>query len=188
MKPIYFIVIFFFLSTSQAADKVYKWVDDDGVVHYSDATNPGSSKTESIRVNHEPSGSIVHSKSKARPKKPQEHDVKYKVSISSPKDNDTIHENSGNLSINATAASTSKNPRIAKSLLYSLEIDGAIHGETQANNAFTISNLDRGTHKVLVKLLNKKGKVLAVSKSITFHLKRNTINNLLHRPIASPNL
>ena len=46
----------------------------------------------------------------------------------------------------------------------------------QTHTMFVLHNIDRGEHQIKMKLLNEKGKVIALSKVITFYMHRSSVN------------
>ena len=50
MKSFLFIILIFIINASFVFADVYKWVDENGVTHYSDAPHNVDTKTENIQV------------------------------------------------------------------------------------------------------------------------------------------
>lgn len=86
--------------------------------------------------------------------------------IQSPSDDETIRENTGNVSIQARLT-----PEIRPGHRMRLLLDGALHSES-ASGSFALQNVDRGTHSVVTEVLDQSGNVLIRSAPTTFHLMR----------------
>jgi len=55
------------------------------------------------------------------------------------------------------------------------KLDGKKVGEPQTGLSYTFQNIERGSHILTVSVVNKKGKVIKASKSVLFHMHRNSV-------------
>lgn len=86
--------------------------------------------------------------------------------IQSPANDETIRENTGNLTV--VAALT---PEIRPGHRLRLLLDGVLVGEgSQA--VFDLLNIDRGSHTLTTELVDQSGTVLISSSTTTFHMMR----------------
>jgi hypothetical protein len=115
---------------------------------------------------------------------------KYKsVSIISPKVDETIRDNPGNVTVTA-GSDPVLNSKAGHQ--YQFFLDGKAFGEPQVAAAKVFPNVDRGEHKAGVAIVDVNGKQLARSESTRFFLKRQTIHNPARQaptptpPIATP--
>jgi hypothetical protein len=53
-----------------------------------------------------------------------------------------------------------------------LYIDGKAHLKAQKHAMYSLRNIDRGEHKIKMDLINKEGKVIASSETVTFYMHR----------------
>ena len=53
------IILGFWIFTVSAAESIYKWVDEDGSVHYSDQPPGEATKSEKLRIESTPSNEVV---------------------------------------------------------------------------------------------------------------------------------
>ena len=153
-----------------ASAEVFKSVEPDGSVLYSDRPKPGA---ETITTPKEPPtpASPVPSISKTPMESPKTSGFKGydKIEIVSPTNDETIRENTGAVSINVALTpplETKLNHKLA------LFLDGNKVAESENTAGFQLMNLDRGTHTVRIGVLDAEGNEVAGSEPATFHLLR----------------
>lgn len=154
---LYLGLLFSLLLTGIAtADTVYRWVDENGKVHYSDTPVKNAQEYESkentlnqVKVNH---SNLPTTKAQAEP------GIQYQVTVISPTEEATVRDNNGDFS--ATASVMPETPKGAK---LQLILDGTPHGPAQSANHFNLKAIDRGEHQLVVQLIDQSGKVLASS-------------------------
>jgi hypothetical protein len=145
--------------------QVYRTVDKDGNVVFSDQATEGAvevevKELESIRSLEPPPGTVVPSTSqKAQP-------LYTSLEITSPGNDESIRENSGNLVITAMVT-----PRLRAGDRVVLFLDGQQYASGTAFS-FKLENLDRGTHQARVAILDTAGAELISSGAVTFHMLR----------------
>ncbi len=164
------------LSLPSLAD-IYKTVDKDGNVIYTDQAPVGDKKTEKVTL--KPSNSVpavetpgiklspTTADTAADPSKP----FKYKtVRIVSPENDSAIEHGPGNFSVSATIR-----PELRNSDTVQLFIDGKPHGKPGKSTTWALKNVFRGTHMLQVKVLNASGKTLKKSKKSSVHVFRPSV-------------
>lgn len=157
-----------FISISWA--NVYKWTDENGIVHFSDTPHPGS---QSIKLpaaqpfNNNSQNQIITSR-------PIENSVTNSAEIdydnliiSQPKDAETIRNNEGYVPVIVEIMPDLKTEDKLQ-LLY----DGAPIGEPQNALVFTLKNVYRGTHTIAVQVQSADGTVINTSDQVTFYMQR----------------
>ncbi len=149
--------------------KIYVWRNEKGELVYSDTPRPGAEE-----VTTKP-GNVIKSSTKVETQvldintKKIEDD--YQVVINHPKDNATIRDNTGSVYI-----SGSIKPIFKRGLKIQLILDDTPHQKPQTHTMFSLRNIDRGEHQIKMELINEKGKVIALSKAITFYMHRASAN------------
>lgn len=93
------------------------------------------------------------------------------LTIVSPKDDQTIRENTGALSIQLNL-----DPELRGKDVIKLYMDGKVVAEGR-QLSFNLSNVDRGSHVLQAAVTSSSGKKSIQSKSITVHLQRISVNN-----------
>jgi hypothetical protein len=149
--------------------KIYVWRDESGVLVYSDTPRPGAEEVKTKTGNVIPSSTTIETQTlDIKNKKIKE---EYQVVVDHPKDNSTIRDNTGSVYI-----SGSIKPIFKRGLKIQLLLDEKPHSTPQTHTMFALHNIDRGEHQIKMKLLNEKGKVIALSKVITFYMHRASVN------------
>jgi len=149
--------------------EMYKWVDEEGNISYSDQPPyNGAEQLDTPPLATMPATTVPKKKQPAA-EETEEATVYTSLNITSPQDDMTIRDNSGNFSI-SVGIKPALNTAQGHSL--SLSMDGKVIKAKSSSSSFSLSNIDRGTHKFMVSVLDKSGKPLRKSKSITIHLFR----------------
>ena len=168
-------------ATGLASAQLYKSVDEQGNIVYSDTPTPGAEQLTP------PPLSTV--KSRPVPAPPGETDAKLgdavveepakkksptkytKFSIVQPNNDDTIWDNTG-----AVPVALQLEPALDTENGHSIwvYVDGQAVVRKSQSLVQPLSNLDRGTHKIRAEIRDEKRKTLKRTKNITVHLKRAT--------------
>lgn len=161
------------MSTSAAA--LYRWVDADGIVHYSDTPRPGAqvitlqktNVTRSLRPTDRPVENVEQNDGEEQPFAGYS-----KAVINSPTAEETLWNTGGNINV-----SLSLEPDLQKGHRVMVYLDGRpVAQEPQTRTSFLIQNVFRGTHAVRATVYSQTGKVLHTTPTITFYVKQNTVN------------
>ncbi len=168
------------------AQVAYTWVDENGVVHFSDTPNKGAKaialpnleasapapeveSTESLAPQTTPS---TASQNKARENNREASSIRtlpLELSMLTPKHNETIRSNRGIINIQLE---TNRKLGIGEQL--QLLLDGKPYGEPQNHIVWQLNNIDRGTHTLAVHA-KRSGKLIASTSPITVHLHRASV-------------
>lgn len=162
------------LSTTVYAD-IYKWVDEKGVVHYSDTPKPGSTPVvlpspQSYQSDPNLKSAMGDQPQSGTPATPTRQYQSLK--IVKPQPEETVRNNSGDVEV----VVSSEPPLQAGDKLVVL-LDGKAAGEPQAGTSMTLQNVDRGTHQLQIHVVDMQGKTLNTSDPVTF---------FMHRAIMQP--
>ncbi|WP_157953633.1 hypothetical protein [Zobellella maritima] len=149
------------LSLPAAADTLSQRVDDSGVSHLSDVPHP---HTERASDHQQAAGIAVGSSPMAAA--PPLPITNYRVTFNSPRDGDTLCSQQGNVSLSAALDPLPE--------YYQLELwlDGQAAARVSNSPRLTLENLASEQYQAFFKLLDKNGKFLAESSTITFYLRR----------------
>lgn len=169
------LLLLLLLPFSLQAD-IYRSIDRDGNVTFTDEPN---NKAELIELEELPTyeaAPIPVLPVEAMPEPVEEDNdlkkPKYKISITSPEQNQSIWTGGGVLT-----ASVSVQPElnVNRADKVQFKLDGKKVGEPQTGLSYTFQNIERGSHILTVSVVNKKGKVIKASKSVLFHMHRNSV-------------
>ncbi len=94
------------------------------------------------------------------------------ITILYPTNEQSIRKNNGNIAVRVSLETPSYNANQIK-----LTLDGkAVSSKLPARQTtFNLNNIDRGEHTIVATLISESGKVIAVSKPVTFYLLRHSI-------------
>ena len=128
-----------------AADPLYKWVDDQGNVHYSDKPHPGAQKLVLPKANTYTAPDVVmpapvtdgNDKSQANGHQPYS-----QIAVSSPKDQDTVWNTT------TVSVSVSLTPALQPGDTLTISVDGK--SQVASGTSATFTALERGEHAVTV--------------------------------------
>lgn len=167
------------LCMTAANAEVYKWVDEGGVVQYGD--QPPTEGAEKVEL---PPSSVYKPRplpSAVTPEKEQAAEmaaVPYtRVVIRRPTEDETVRDNTG-----AVALAVDLEPPLQTGHRMAVIVDGRMVFDKLEVNQVTLTDVDRGTHKLQVKVLNADGAEQAVSQPVTFHMHRATVLTPSVRP------
>lgn len=162
-----------FWLTSAGATVLYKTVDKDGKVTYTDKP---SDEAEAITVQTDRnvvstprmnSGSPQPSNDKEEKSEGTAYDI---FAIDSPADEEGVRANDGSVNIVVGIS-----PRIHPNHSIRMHMDGAPVGQDQKIPYFNLANVDRGSHELVAMVINDETQeIVQISKSVTFHLLRTS--------------
>jgi hypothetical protein len=160
---------------------VYRTVDKDGNITYSDTPSPNSKRIYVPPVQTisgpKPAATKDDAAKPAAPatseppkKKPKV--VRYKLRIVSPEDGQTVRQNEGMVSV-----TVSIKPALQQGDLIQFSLNGKPAGDPTASATTTLPFVDRGAHSIGAKVVTASGITKATAKPVTLHLKRFFITN-----------
>ncbi|MGH8695707.1 MAG: hypothetical protein ACREVS_04480 [Burkholderiales bacterium] len=88
----------------------------------------------------------------------------YNVAIVQPANEETVHDNQGNVVVQVTAS-----PTLAPGDRVALLLDGRTVAQ-QMGTTFTLSGVERGTHTLHAQVVDANGATLATSPPVTFYM------------------
>lgn len=166
-----FTLFFSLVAHPSFAQDIYKTVDENGNVTYSDSpVKENSKKLDLPEINSQPSPnpetapSFSQANEKTKP-------VKYTLNINEPSHDQAIPPGQRDVAI---IAEIDPIP-LEEDITYTLLIDGAA-ADTASLPSFLVKEPLRGSHNIQVQAKREK-KVIATSKSITIHVIRPTVAN-----------
>jgi len=166
MRKLVFIA--FLLLTLPVNAELYRWVDKQGNVHFSD--KPLNENAESYTPPPIPTvpaaspGNFNFKKKNPDNRKP----AKYKsIEITAPSPNQVFTPDQ----TASIAVQTSLEPALQTSFKHKLVLylDGKPH------DSFSFVDLPRGTHTVYAAVLDAKGKIIQQSRPVSFHIQKHSL-------------
>jgi len=161
-----------------AQTSVYKSVNEEGVVEYSDQPREGA---ETIKVKNPqsvtlPKGSDVFSPARDN-NEPNDKNTYQSIIITQPAHDSAFNSGSGQVSV-----SSETTPPLSNNHSIQLVVDGTSYNSNKSGS-FSLTNVDRGTHQVQVNVIDDNDKILISSDITTFTLHRT---NAQRRPTPTP--
>ena len=159
-----FVLLFLVAATGYAG--VFKWVGPDGKVIYSDRPREGA---EEVNLPALQTFSLP-----AVPERPAEEEAPgfpgyTEFAITTPANDATLRDNQGNISIRLKLS-----PGLLQGHTIDVYMDGQSLGGGGRSTSLSLSNVDRGTHVLHAAVTDEKGKEVARTPSVTFHLHRQS--------------
>ena len=161
--------ILLLMASAAVHAEVYKSINADGEVVYSDQPTRGA---ERIKMPALPSYTPppIRTPSRSRPAAEQQTHYEH-FTLSSPANEATIRNNLGTVTIE-----TLLSPALMSSLGHSIQyyLDGVAHGAAIDSTTLTLTNVDRGQHQLSASVLDAAGTVLISTTGTTVFVKRNS--------------
>ena len=162
-------------SFNAAAATIYKKIDADGNVTFTDVPPRAEESAETIDLESPnyftpPPGAVgpaiddEDEEEEAEAVPPHEYTS---VEVASPDDDATLRQNAGNVTITTTVE-----PFLAPNHLLRLLLDGSPAGNPNRTGTFNLANIDRGTHQIQIQVVEPDGTVVFGGEPSVFHLLR----------------
>ena len=162
--------------TLSAHAETWRWVDENGVVNYSDQPRPGAElvELETPQTFTPPAWTTQSARDSAAAKDQPAGGGSYdRVSILTPQAEETIWNNGGTLDV-----ALETEPPIEPGDRMNLFLDGErVTGLPSNASRFTINRVLRGTHTLRATVENSRGEELARSDTLQFFVKQTSIQN-----------
>jgi Domain of unknown function (DUF4124) len=182
------LLIFTALSPGASADQIYRTVDENGNVVFTDVPPVNrEGKPEGEKVTVEPANiyepPVVAAPTAEAPVPTGGASSYYsELAVVDPVEDATIRDNAGELLIQAAIT-----PPLRSDHRLLLVLDGAPTEVEAEDGVFELSNVDRGTHTVAAQVVNGDGIVQKESAPVTFHLLRYALPEVPATPAPTPN-
>lgn len=167
------------VSPSDAQARIYKTVDKDGNVVFTDV--PPKDHSTAIEIDE---GNVYTPPTAAVPaqtgstqatndaEEADEPTAAYsRLQIVTPEHDQAVRENAGNLNV-----VVSLSPTLTASHRIQILLDGAVLA-TEAGTNLQLSNVDRGTHVLTAQVVDTGGNTLITSDPTSFHMQRISVNS-----------
>lgn len=154
------------LSSALVAD-IYKHVDENGKVTYTDSKVDNSEKVDLPPINTQPPQKILAPKPSPTPRNPHQSLVPIKVSLVNP-----THEQQIGPAFKTLTMSVSSNRDLKGKELFQFFMNGLPVTQPTSDTTVTVGPLKRGKNTASVKVVMPSGKVVASSTAVTFYVIR----------------
>jgi hypothetical protein len=170
-----FVLLLFALGALGAIARadVYRWVDDEGNVIFSDAPRAGAEKIElkpTTIIPGRPVDATVEEGAFDSVPEPRPYS---KVTVVAPAADETLRDQQ------TVAVDVSTEPALQVDFGHKIQlfVDGAAFGAPTAAGHFSLPTVERGTHQLAAAVVDASGAELARSTTSVFHLHKTSIAN-----------
>ncbi len=169
------------LAASAVMAQAYRWVDEDGVVHYSDRPQEGA-ETIQLPQSNQPvrrlalAPSTTTAAQEDGAEQPAAEFSYDSIEISTPAAEETLWNIGGVLNVTLNVQ-----PGLQPGHRVRVYFDG--NEQMVTGSSFQIQEVYRGVHNLQVEVLDETGKLMGRSQPNRFYVQQNTIR----RPTISPN-
>jgi len=159
------------LGSFALADGAYKWVDEDGVVHYSDVPAEGAeivniseySRTTGARI------STPSSRTSSDAEPSEQVPFRYEsLAVAAPGPEETLWNIEGVLNV-----SLALTPGLQQGHQVRVYFDG--EQRAVSGSSFQIEDVFRGVHNIQAEVVDETGKLMIRSKPNRFYVQQNTV-------------
>lgn len=167
-------------TASTFAATVYKWTDERGIVHYSDQPHPQAKEVDvkpaaAISSVSTPTATPSPSGANAAPAGP----TYTTCEIWRPEPDEVF------LNTSTMTARVRLEPQLQPGHMVALALDGQrLTDQPTTGTEFVISNLERGTHTLLMVVEDGTRKAICTASAVTFHVRQPSVQapNRANRP------
>jgi len=165
-------------TTSLVATQLYKSVDQDGNIVYSDTPTPGAEQLKPPPLSTVESAPKPAAAEKSEAEAPEGGEgapakkppTKYTTfEIAQPRNDDTIWDSTGSIPV---ALQLEPPLDVENGHSIWVYVDGSAVVRKSQSLVQPLSNIDRGTHKIRAEIRDEKRRTLKRTKNVTVHLKR----------------
>ena len=161
-----FLLFFVFYTHNIIAETVYKTVDENGNIIFTDKPSENSEKIKLQELQTIKNPNPIKNKPYSKPANPKDVDTVYsRFIITNPAQGSGIRNNAGNVTI---SASLEPSLRPGHNIVFTM--DGTEISKSSSNSA-SVNNLSRGAHTIGARVIDRTGKTL-ISTSTSFSLLR----------------
>lgn len=147
------------------AGPVYKWVDEDGVVHYSDQPHENAQK---IQLSAPQTYKATHYAEPEAVSAAQQ--LSYTCAVTSPADQQTF------VNVDTIGVSARVDPPPGEDTQIFVMLDGVmVTGQPTSGAQFTLKNVDRGEHNLSIVVRNAAGRVACQSPGVTIFVRQPSV-------------
>ncbi len=172
------ILLFCTLLGTAAFAQVYRVVDENGNVTFTDRPPPDAERVDVPTPNSAPPPATgIYNTPEPEATDEEDKASSYQVAITAPANETIIPRGPGNFSVSASVT-----PSLGGGHLLQLLLDGQPRQEPQAGTSWALTNVFRGEHNITVAVVDKDGKQLASSEPVTVFVFRPSSNFRKNRP------
>lgn len=155
---------------SALGTEIYRQVDENGHVTFSDRPQDGGEPVKLSPINRTPPVTVRERREPPQPTKSADSTDYESIRVSQPADDEVVRDNTGNLAVSVQVV-----PKLAKGHRIRLLVDGTSPVDDSASGQFQLTNVDRGSHELSAQVIDDQGNIRIESEPVTVHLKRHAL-------------
>lgn len=169
MKILLTALILLLATTAYGETYTYRWVDDQGVVHYSDKPHEGAERIVLDRAQGFSQAPASTARNAATDQQKDAEAFRYEtVEVVSPYEDEVLFNIATKLSVQVSLV-----PSLRPNHFVTLSLDGKNVNDTPVRGRqFEIDGVYRGTHQAVATIVDGDGKVVQQSPVRTFHVRQ----------------
>jgi hypothetical protein len=177
------LVLAFFALPAFASQTVWKWVDEQGVTHYSDLPVPGAIRMEISTSNRSDASARAPSSSSNRSQPDTQSGPVYRnFEIWKPADGESLINTGGQVTVNVRVE-----PALQTGHDLLLYLDGRlVDGHSPDATTYELKDVPRGSHTVLAVINNQRGARIQETAPVNFVVRQESIANPPVGPALRP--
>ncbi|MEQ8231965.1 MAG: DUF4124 domain-containing protein [Gammaproteobacteria bacterium] len=171
MPCLTFLVLLVLACIDAAATEVYRWVDEDGNVIFSDVPRPGAEQIHVDDVSTVPAQPVPAQRTRTEATASGDGPAYDTLRIAAPADEATIR-NQQQLGVEVRL-----DPALDAGAGHRIQFyyDGETYGEPVAATSTVVQPLERGTHKIGAAVVDASGKALLSAEPVTIYVHQTSI-------------
>ena len=175
MRMRLFILASVLMATGTVLAQAYRWVDDDGIVHYSDVPREGAERIElpgdnRVTRNQRPTRAPAARSQGADNQQAQAAAFKYEsITVDSPAPGETLWNIEGVLNVNLAIR-----PALREGHQVRVYFDG--NSRMVDSTSFRIEDVYRGMHNLQAEVVDATGKLMIRSVPNRFYVQQTSVN------------
>jgi len=167
-------------SSLAAATEVWRWVDQDGVVHFSDKQIPGATRVQLQPTTPQPAFTAVPTRALPRP-------VEYtKLKPGAPYSSCDVIEPADDTAFDApefVQLSVRPLPALRPGDRVAVALDGtSVADWTPGSLTYVLQQPERGTHSIAIRITSAQGQPMCASKTSIFHVRQPSLKRPGRKP------
>lgn len=169
-RPI-FILAGLLAASLVAAEGAYKWVDEDGVIHYSDKPRTGAEVVDLTGYTRDTGARLTSNLPTSAADAPEEPEQAFRyesLSVAAPGPEETLWNIGGTLNVSLAVS-----PGLQNGHQVRVHFDGQPRMVT--GSSFTIEEVHRGVHNIQAEIIDETGKLMIRSKPNRFYVQQNSV-------------
>lgn len=173
MRVMVWVALLAATAASAAERETWRWVDERGVVHYSDRPHPGAEKIDLRAVQSYEAPAAARTAPGSADEDENAPNPYRRFTIVSPAEGETLWNIEGRLAVTLAV-----DPVIRGQHRLAVKLDGEpVGGVPEADTDFTIGNVYRGEHTLQASIVDAQGRELASSQPVRFYVHETSLLN-----------